>query len=104
MYGGRGCPAWFHLQPDRWLNEASKKALKLRDQGRPEEARQVLKESASYVREQAGILGGAEGAKLESFSDEVEQEADEVVESKDWNRARKAIKAKQYRLEKQQKY
>ncbi|MCG8428647.1 MAG: VWA domain-containing protein [Chromatiales bacterium] len=85
-------------------NEASKKALELRDQGRKEEARKVLKESASYVRQQADLIGGDEGVSLESFSDEVEQEAEAVVESKDWNRARKAIKAKQYKLEKQQTY
>ncbi|PLY13069.1 MAG: hypothetical protein C0631_15420 [Sedimenticola sp.] len=85
-------------------NEASKQALELRDKGQTQAAQKVLQESASYVREQAAALGGAEGAMLESFSDDVDQEAKAVVESEDWNRARKSIKAKQYKLEKQQKY
>lgn len=85
-------------------NEASKKALHLRDAGKRDEARQVLQESASFISDKAADLGGSYGAELESLSEEVSQNADIIVEDKEWNQNRKSIKAKQYKLEKQQSY
>lgn len=85
-------------------NEVSKKALKLRDKGDREGAQKLLKDSSNYINKQAILLGGKEGKELNEFSGEVVQEAEAIVEEKNWNSNRKSLKAKQYKLEKQQSY
>lgn len=85
-------------------NETSKKALRLRDAGKRQEARTLLKESASYISNQAATLGGSYGAELKSYSEEVSKDADVIADDKEWNQNRKNIKAKQYKLERQQSY
>ena len=82
-------------------NEMSKRALELRDEGRVEEAQQQLKESAAYLRSNAAEY---RSDKLEQLGAEFEQDADALEDSADWNRTRKALKKKQYSLEKQQRY
>ncbi len=85
-------------------NEASKKALRLRDRGQLKEAQEVLKGSARVIRQKAEQLGGKEAEALSSFGSSVSQDADTIVEEKDWNKNRKSFKAKQYKLDKQQSY
>ncbi len=81
-------------------NVMSKQALKLRDEGKTEEARKVLNENAAYVQEQAVKLDAPELKKLE---EEARQNA-ATIGSGDWNVQRKGMKAEQYRKDKQQKY
>lgn len=85
-------------------NETSKKALRLRDAGKRQEARKLLKDSANFISNQAATLGGSYGAELKSYSEEVSKDADVIADDKEWNQNRKSIKAKQYKLEKQQSY
>jgi Ca-activated chloride channel family protein len=85
-------------------NETSKKALRLRDQGQGEAARQLLKESSNFISGQAALLDGEAKLELEVFSSEVSMDADTIVEEKEWNANRKNFKAKQYKLDKQQSY
>jgi hypothetical protein len=85
-------------------NEMSKQALKLRDEGKREEAQSLLNSSADFVRSQGAILGGEEKEELEAFSAEVESDADAITLDKEWDRTRKAIRAKQYRQDTQQNY
>ena len=85
-------------------NEASKKALRLRDQGQLKEAQEVLKGSARVIKRKAEQLGGPEAEALSSFGSSISEDAANIVEEKDWNKNRKSIKAKQYRLDKQQSY
>jgi len=86
------------------VNEDSKKALRLRDEGKLKEAQSVLKSSAAYSRSQGALLGGRAEQELNSFSEEVSRDADLIVEKKEWNANRKALKAKQFRSDKQQSY
>lgn len=81
-------------------NVMSKQALKLRDEGKTEEARKVLDENAAYVQKQAADLNAPELKKLE---EEARQNA-ATIGSGDWNVQRKGMKAEQYRKDKQQKY
>jgi Ca-activated chloride channel family protein len=85
-------------------NEMSKQALKLRDEGRREEAQSLLNSSADFVRAQGAMLGGEEKEQLEEFSAEVESDADAITLDEEWDRTRKAIRAKQYRQDTQQNY
>jgi Ca-activated chloride channel family protein len=85
-------------------NEISKQALKLRDEGKREEAQSLLNSSADFVRSQGAILGGEEKEQLEAFSAEVESEADAITLDEDWDKTRKSIRAKQYRQDTQQNY
>jgi len=85
-------------------NEASKKALRLRDQGQLKEAQEVLKGSARVIKRKAEMLGGSEAGILNSFSSSISQDAEVIVEEKEWNKNRKSFKAKQYKLDKQQSY
>jgi len=86
------------------VNESSKKALKLRDQGLAKEAQAILQESVSFSRSQGALLGGEAEEELNSLSDEVAVDADNIVKQEDWNKNRKELKAKQYNVEKQQSY
>jgi Ca-activated chloride channel family protein len=85
-------------------NEMSKEALRLRDEGKREEAQRVLDSSADFVRSQGAMLGGAAADELQAFSEEVEAEAEAITDDRDWNRTRKSIKARQYRQDTQQNY
>ncbi|MEJ2316850.1 MAG: VWA domain-containing protein [Gammaproteobacteria bacterium] len=85
-------------------NEMSKQAVKLRDEGKREEAQSLLNSSADFVRSQGAMLGGEEKEELEAFSAEVESDADAITLDEEWDRTRKAIRAKQYRQDTQQNY
>jgi len=85
-------------------NTESKRALRLRDQGKLEEAQSVLKASAAYSRSVGASLGGAAEQELNSFSDDIAKDAEIIVKKKEWNKNRKELKAKQYRSDKQQSY
>ncbi len=86
------------------VNQESKRALRLRDEGKLQEAQSVLNQSASFSRRQGRMLGGSIGKDLESFSEDIKLDADNIVKKENWNANRKALKAKQYRSDKQQSY
>ncbi|MBS1197285.1 MAG: hypothetical protein H6R18_1070 [Proteobacteria bacterium] len=81
-------------------NVMSKQALKLRDEGKTDEAKKVLNENAAYVQDQAVKLDAPELKKLE---EETRQNAASIG-SGDWNAKRKSMKEQQYRKDTQQKY
>lgn len=85
---------------DQVANERSKQAVTLRDEGKVEEARQLLEDNADYLR------SGAEqydAPALSSRAAEAEEDA-EQIEKKDWNILRKSLRAKQQKIESQQTY
>lgn len=85
-------------------NMYSKEALKLRDQGKLKEAQEILFESANFSKVQASKLGGEEEIQLNMLTQEINKDADLIVNKKDWGINRKTLKAKQYRTDKQQSY
>jgi Ca-activated chloride channel family protein len=86
------------------VNENSKRALRLRDKGQLKEAQILLQESAGYARDQGSSLGGVEQEELDDLSKEITLDAQNIVEKKEWNKNRKAMKAKQFKSDKQQSY
>jgi len=82
-------------------NEASKRAIDLRDKGDVKQAKEILSKNASYLRQEAAAIGGSQA--LEEQASESTEDA-EKLESSNWNRTRKELKAKQYKVEKQQSY
>lgn len=86
------------------VNQDSKKALRLRDEGKLEEAQSVLKASANYSRAQGALLGGVAEEELNLFGADVDKDAEILGQKKEWNKNRKELKAKQFRSDKQQSY
>ena len=84
-------------------NEASKEALKLRDEGKAEAAGRLLLEQAAELQAQSAQYGGI--AELEEFSSEIAKDAEEISDrDTQWNEKRKSLRAKQYKLDRQQSY
>lgn len=81
-------------------DDMSKQAIEFRDKGQIKEARSILKKSADYLQSNANAFGSS---KLERQQQEVLQDAQELT-TKDWRVQRKALKAKQYRRERQQNF
>ncbi len=80
--------------------EANEKAVSLRDKGQVKEAKQLLESNASYLREQADKLSSKD---LEKLRDDNLNDA-AAVSSSQWNKQRKAMRARQYKGKTQQSY
>jgi Ca-activated chloride channel family protein len=83
--------------------ERSEKAVELRDTGKTEEAKRMLRDNAAYLKEQAEKLPGAAAAPLKELSEKNTRDA-ENLNSDVWERTRKSMKADQYRNKTQQSY
>lgn len=80
-------------------NIQTQKALVLRDQGKVEEAKEVLVSNAGYLDRASTLISSS---KLGRQSAESEAEAEVVDKDAEWNESRKSIKAKTYKRSKQQ--
>ncbi len=83
--------------------ERNEHAVSLRDSGKAEEAKRVLKENAAYLKEQADQLPAAAAAPLRELSKRNLNEA-ENLSGADWDRTRKSMRAQQYKDKTQQRY
>ncbi|MFO1351839.1 MAG: VWA domain-containing protein [Gammaproteobacteria bacterium] len=86
---------------DQVANAISKEAVKLKDEGKVEEAQRKLQEGAKYLEQNAQQYAAPE---LGARSAEFKQDANDLSNNEDWNRKRKALVKRQYSIEKQQKY
>ena len=80
------------------INE--EKAILLRDQGRHEEAEQMLQENAAFLEDEAALYEADElymGARKS-------REAASNLDDQQWNRQRKTMRSDHYRTKSQQKY
>jgi Ca-activated chloride channel family protein len=84
------------IQQQGVLNE--ERAIALRDQGRVEEAKEVLRENAAYFAASAEAYGDED---LEAGADKSLQAIDEL-DGADWNRQRKVMRADHYKAKVQQ--
>ncbi len=82
-------------------NQMSKDAVQLRDEGKVKEARSKLEESAAYVQSNAQRY---RSQALQDLSAEITEEADDLEDEASWNRTRKALRKKQYKVDTQQSY
>jgi Ca-activated chloride channel family protein len=80
--------------------EASEKAVELRDQGRVEEARDLLQKNAGYLASQADELD----APALQAAGEAAIRAAENLDDESWNAERKKMRSEQYATQNQQSY
>jgi Ca-activated chloride channel homolog len=83
--------------------ETNEKAVSLRDSGKVEEARKLLKENADFLDKQAGSLPAASAAPLRELSKKNAVDAENLNEA-NWERQRKVMRAQQYKDKTQQSY
>jgi Ca-activated chloride channel family protein len=83
--------------------ETNEKAVSLRDSGKVDEARKLLKDNADYLDKQAGGLPSAAAAPLRELSKKNSADAENLNEA-NWERQRKSMRAQQYKDKTQQKY
>ena len=82
-------------------NAVSKEAVRLRDEGRIDEAKTLLQKNAEELRVKAAALASP---ALRGLSSQAFDDAAEIESEKDWNRKRKSLKEQQYKTDKQQSY
>ncbi len=84
---------------------ASEQAVQLRDEGRVEEARQVLRERAGQLRSAAADVAMPAPARmqLEAFAEQSEEDAEKLDDASSWGSRRKMMRESQYNIE-QQRY
>lgn len=83
-------------------NFLSKQAVQLRDAGQVREAKQKLQQASSLIQAETEKYE-LEDAALAPAAEAYAEEAASVENDADWNRNRKGMRQKQYRLESQQK-
>ncbi len=83
--------------------ERSEIAVELRDKGKTEEAKRMLKENAAYLAEQAEKLPQAAASPLRELSKRNLRDSENMA-SDVWDRTRKSMRADQYRNKTQQSY
>lgn len=81
-------------------NHISKKVVKLRDEGKLREAKEMQKNNIGYLNQQ--ILVSKSPEQLKSQLDQ-EVELLDNLDKHDWNKSRKMVRAKQYNIDNQQK-
>lgn len=81
-------------------NENLKRAIQMRDAGKPAEAKAILKGNASLLGEAAGELGDA---SLREEAAAVEKSADQVEDASSWSKERKVLRSKQHKVTTQSK-
>jgi Ca-activated chloride channel family protein len=83
--------------------ERNEEAVALRDKGKVEEAKRVLRENAEYLNRQAEQLPPAAAAPLQDLSKRNLDEEKNLT-GEDWNKTRKSMRAQQYKDKTQQRY
>jgi Ca-activated chloride channel homolog len=86
------------------VNEISKEAVQLRDQGEPKAAKDSLKKGMDSLRGLLGESGAASSPRVQELEEEVRQDADELDDNKNWKAKRKSMRQRQYKYDNQQKY
>lgn len=81
--------------------DISEAAIRLRDEGRVEEAQQLLKQGSAFLKEEAEEL---ESGELEAMSQASSADAEVLDDEKSWNSNRKRMKAETYEVQNQQSY
>lgn len=86
------------------VNEISKEAVELRDQGKKEAAKDYLQKNFESLKGVLGSSGAASSPRVEALEMEVQKDADELDDNKNWNVKRKSMRERQFKYDNQQKY
>ena len=87
-----------------FMNEISKEAVELRDQGKSEAAKDTLKQGMHSLKESFSSSGAADSPSFEMLEKEIQQDADELDDDRNWNKKRKSMRQRQFKYDNQQKY
>jgi Ca-activated chloride channel homolog len=85
------------------VNEANAQAILLRDKGKVKEAQKLLKANAVMLRSSAATAPAPKAEEMKKLAEEYEQDMQVIESEKAWNMQRKSMKARGYKLKKQQK-
>ena len=86
------------------VNEISKKAVELRDQGKTEAAKSYIQQGMGSLKENLRSSGAAPSPRFEALEQEVQKDADELDDNRNWNKKRKSMRQRQFKYDNQQKY
>ena len=78
--------------------------VELRDQGKTEAAKDHLKLGMDSLKGSLSSSGAASSPRLEALEKEVQQDADELDDNRNWNKKRKSMRQRQFKYDNQQKY
>ncbi len=81
--------------------EKSEQAVQLRDEGKIEEAKEVLEENAAYLKANAAALGSE---VIEDYGAMNEQDASKLESEEEWKVSRKKMRDQQFENRSQQSY
>ena len=84
-------------------NTKNKQAVTLRDQGKMEEAKKLMDETASFLSSNRQVLGGKDGEGLKQMEAETRKQAETIDRGDNWNVQRKGMREFQYKIDNQQK-
>lgn len=86
------------------VNQMTKEAVELRDQGKLQAAKDHLKQGMDSLKKSMIIGGVPSSPHFEALEEEVLQDADELDDNKKWNMKRKSMRERQFKYDYQQKY
>ena len=86
------------------INQLSKEAVELRDQGKTEAAKQYIEQGLGSLKESFSERGIAASPRVQELEEEVQQDAAEMDDDRNWNKKRKSMRQRQFKYDNQQKY
>ncbi len=86
------------------INELSKEAVELRDQGKKEAAKSYIEKGLGSLKEDFRGSGAVASPRVQELEEEVLKDADELDDNKNWNVKRKSMRERQFKYDNQQKY
>ncbi len=86
------------------VNQLSKEAVELRDQGKTEAAKDSLKSGMDSLRESMIDFGMSASPRVQELEQEVQEDVDELDDNRNWNKKRKSMRQRQFKYDNQQKY
>ena len=86
------------------INQLSKEAVELRDQGKTEAAKDSLKSGMDSLKENMVDFGMSASPRVQELEQEVQEDVDELDDNRNWNKKRKSMRERQFKYDNQQKY
>ena len=86
------------------VNEISKEAVELRDQGKKEAAKDLLEKSFESMLFDLESSGAASSPRVQELEEEVGKDVDELDDNRNWKAKRKSMRERQFKYDNQQKY
>jgi Ca-activated chloride channel family protein len=86
------------------INQLSKDAVKLRDEGKKEAAKSYIEQGLGSLQDNLRSSGAVASPRVQALEQEVQQDLQEMDDDRNWKAKRKSLKERQFRYDNQQKY